>query len=602
MAYSHGAAAPGSSDQSISRPDKRDESQGRNDTHINPGKNHFLSGVSILTLSALAVKVIGLLYRIPMLNTLGSEGMGYFNTAYEVYALLCVLSTAGLPVAMSVLIAGGGNTPGGQTPSHVGQPAHTRPLTVRRIFRVSLGLFICLGAVGSAALWILAEPLCSGLGNPQAAACLRAISPTVFLICLSGAFRGYFQGKRNMTPTAVSQVMEALGKLLLGLLFATWAKARGADLPTTAAWAVLGLTVGTAVSVLYLAVHKRLTDAGSCRLPALSASASETVPGRRRILRSLLATAVPVTISAGVISLTKCVDLALILRRMQDAGLSTGEANALYGTYSTLAVPVFNILPSLTTSVAMSAVPALSTALARQRASVHGPDTEADAELAGEEVRRTAVSALRMTLWLAIPAGLGLCVFSGDILSLLFRSQPEAAALATPWLRVLGLAVPASCLITVTGAMLQAAGHAGCPVVSMLIGTGCKTVLAYFLLGVPSLGLMGAPLSSLVCDTVILIVNGLFLTRYARDMLPAPGEAAALCLLPSALAVCSIWLSQTLVRHAGWHVSIPVGTVIRIALVICLYAAGLGGVWLVKEGQNRQHAFRRGKKAIRKQD
>jgi stage V sporulation protein B len=206
----------------------------------------FLSGVSILTLSALLVKVIGLCYRIPLLNYLGTEGMGYFNTAYELYALFCVISTAGLPVAMSVLISA--------------CEAEGRFGDARRIYRVSLGLFAGIGVVGTALLWGLSQPFAELLGNPLASVCMRAISPTLFLICLSSAFRGYFQGRRNMLPTALSQVIEAGGKLFLGLAFAAYARGTGADLSTSAAYAVLGLTVGTGLSVLYLLIHKRMTD------------------------------------------------------------------------------------------------------------------------------------------------------------------------------------------------------------------------------------------------------------------------------------------------------------------------------------------------------
>lgn len=528
--------------------------------------SRFLSGVSVLTLSAVLVKVIGLLYRIPMLNRLGSEGMGYFNTAYEVYALLCVLSTAGLPVAMSVLISE-------VTATGKDGCLHTAP-TVRRIFSVSLGVFLAVGSLGSGAMFLLAEPLGKLLGNPEAAACIRAISPTVFLICLSGAFRGYFQGQRNMVPTAVSQVIEAMGKLFLGLLFAGYAKSKGADLPTTAAYAVLGLTVGTALSVLYLTLHKRwAVRKGKPRAEAVLLTDRE-IPGRRVVLRRLLWTAVPVTVSAGVISLTKCVDLALILRRVQDAGLTAREANALYGCYSTLAVPVFNILPSLTTSVAMSAVPALSAALSRMRAA----GESGERENARREVRRTASFALGLTLCLSVPAGLGLCVFAGDILGLLFSGQPAAVALATPWLRVLGLSVPAACLITVTGAMLQASGHAGCPVVAMLVGTGVKTVLAYFLLGIPSLGLLGAPISSLVCDTLILAVNAMFLARYAPDMLPGMKQGLAGLLLPLGLSVAAHLPVLAIARRYTPDIAAPVATLLRIAGVVVLYGAGLCAV------------------------
>ena len=158
----------------------------------------FLSGVSLLTLSAVAVKVIGLAYRIPMLRVLGTAGMGYFNTAYEVYALLCVLSTAGLPVAMSVLLAGGD-----------GAPAY-RALS-RRIYRVSLAVFCTIGVLGTAALLLPARLWAEMLGNPDAAASIRAVSPAVLAVCLAGAARGYFQGLSDMKPTAVSHVIEALG-------------------------------------------------------------------------------------------------------------------------------------------------------------------------------------------------------------------------------------------------------------------------------------------------------------------------------------------------------------------------------------------------------
>ena len=170
----------------------------------------FLSGASVLTVSAVVVKIIGLLYRIPMLSHLGTEGMGYFNTAYELYALFCVISTAGLPVAMSVLISrmeSDGQTGG-----------------ARRVFGISLALFAGVGLCGALLLWGLADAFAGLLGSPASAACMRAISPTVLLICLSSAFRGYFQGKRRMLPTAISQVIEAAGKLLLGLTLAAYAR------------------------------------------------------------------------------------------------------------------------------------------------------------------------------------------------------------------------------------------------------------------------------------------------------------------------------------------------------------------------------------------
>ncbi len=511
-------------------------------------RRSFLSGAGILTLSALIVKVIGLLYRIPLLRVLGTEGMGYFNAAYELYALFCVIATTGLPVAMSVLIS-----------SH-DEGDCTRPggARARRVFRVSLGAFLCIGLVGTALLWGLSAPFAALLGSERSAVCMRAIAPTVLLICLSSALRGYFQGHRRMTPTAVSQIVEAAGKLFLGLALATLARDRGCDLPTTAAYAAMGLTVGTALSLAYLTLSKWLGDR-AC--PREVTAETDPTPARR-ILRELAATAIPVTVGAGVIASAKCIDLILIHRRLATLGLSPETVASLYGCYSTLAVPVFNILPSLSTSVSLSAVPALAAAFAK------GKD-------GCRETRRTALSALRVTLWVAIPASLGLAVFSRDILSLLFAGQPMAVADAAPWLSCLALSVPAACLVTVTGGMLQAAGRANRPVLSMLVGVAAKTVLSYILLGDPRIGMMGAPLSSLLCDTVIVAGNLWFLSCHAPVMLPSAREALRLFLVPTLLASLSVAAVRALRDVLGARAITPLHTVLTVLAVMVLYGLGL---------------------------
>ena len=503
----------------------------------------FLGGVSILTASALVVKVIGLLYRIPMLSYLGTEGMGYFNTAYELYALFCVIATAGLPVAMSVLISASESraTNGGE---------------VRRIFRVSLGAFVILGASGMLLLYGFSDALAAMFKNSGASAGMRMISPTVLLICLSSAFRGYFQGKRSMTPTAISQVIEALGKLILGLTFAAMAKRRGCDLPETAAYAVLGLTVGTAISVLYLWVHKILLDRRqpSICLPRNRSADEDT-------LIRLLATALPVTLGAAVMSVTKVVDLALILRRLQSIGMSESTANALYGCYSTLVLPLFHMLPTLTTSVALPTVPALSAALG------------ARSQEGTAEAKNIVLSALRLTLLIAIPAAIGLSVFSEDVLMLLFGSQPEAVRMATPWLACIAWSVPMSCLITVSGAILQGAGHAARPVISLVCGTAVKAVLAYILLGLPSVGMLGAPVSTLICDAVIVIVNVVFMTRLLPEILPSANDFLKCIAFPTLAgggAVALVWLLR---RGLGWQKITPMHTLGTVLAVMCLYGA-----------------------------
>ena len=191
----------------------------------------FASGVMALTLSVTAVKIIGLVYKIPLLKILGAEGMGYFNAAYELYALFFVLSTAGLPVAVSILIS-----------EHA---AKGRMRQVGKIHKISLIVFFCLGSLGTLIMGVGAAGFADLLESQMARLCILAISPSVLFVCISGAMRGFFQGMQDMRPTAVSQVVEAIGKLFLGLVFALAAVRRGCSVPICAAYAVLGVTAGS---------------------------------------------------------------------------------------------------------------------------------------------------------------------------------------------------------------------------------------------------------------------------------------------------------------------------------------------------------------------
>ena len=438
-------------------------------------KDEFISGVLILSLSAIIVKIIGLIYKIPMLGLLGSEGMGYFNSAYEVYTLFCSVATTGLPVAMAVMIS-----------SKKGDESESR-----RIFRVSLGAFLVLGGVGCLTMVAFARPFAEFLGSDKALPCMLAISPTVLLICISGAYRGFFQGKGKMLPTALSQVIEALGKLILGLLLAFIALNFGADIPTVAAMAALGLTLGVGVSALYLA------SAAVFGKKKLTCDA-EGESSREKILPALLRTAIPVTLSSSVVSITKVIDMSMILRRLQDLGQSSEQAFSAYGSYTTLALPLFSLAPALVTSIAMPLIPSLSGAVSRG-------DREGQ--------KKVVEDALRLTVLISAPASLGLALFSKPILELIFSGEDAAIALAAPLLACLGLSVTLSCLITVENAILQSYGKAHIPLLAMAIGSVIKMAVAYFLIGNPDIGLMGAPISTFVCDLVINAVNFYFIGR-----------------------------------------------------------------------------------------
>lgn len=460
--------------------------------------NGFMSGVVVLSLSAVIVKIIGLIYKIPMLKLLGSEGMGYFNSAYEIYTLFCIIATTGLPVAMSVMIS---SEKGG----------------AEKIFRVAMRLFLLLGVVGSAVMIGFARPFSEFLGSDKTVFCIFAIAPTVFLICLSSAYRGFFQGHGKMLPTAVSQVIEALGKLLLGLLFAFIALRSGYSVDVVAAFAVLGLTLGTAVSVLYLMLSKRSSgEKATCSLGE---------ENDRGIAWRLMRTAIPVTLSAAVISLTKVIDMTMILRRLQDLGYESEVAFSAYGNYTTLALPLFSLAPALIASVAMPLIPSLSRAVAMNDA---------------EEQGRVVSDALKLTSIVSMPIAIGLSLFAKPILELVFSGESEAISEAYPLLVVLGLSVTSACLITVSNAILQAYSRAYIPIISMAVGSLVKIVLAYFLIGNSEIGILGAPISTFFCDLIINAVNFYCISR----VMPRTPSVSTVFLMPFTASAVAVILAR----------------------------------------------------------
>lgn len=502
-------------------------------TTPNATKKVFFSGVFLLTLSTVLVKLVGLIYKIPMLSYLGTEGMGYFHSAYEIYAVFCIVATAGLPVALSVLISAS-LTEGNENETN-------------RIWRVSLSLFVIIGLLGSVIMCLLARPICNWLKSAEAEACMIAIAPTLFLVCVSSAVRGYFQGYQRMLPTALSQLIEAMGKLAFGLLFAHMAMLQGASVPALAAAAGWGVTAGSVLSTLYLAFeHMRFSKKRKVRHRERRSEKEYSVE------KMLLQIALPITLGAFLISLTKVVDMTMILRRLQSIGYTSSEANKAYGSYTTLAISVFALLPTLLNSIALPLVPILSSAIS--------------AKDKGIEKKMVELS-YRINALIAIPAAMGITLFARPILALIFVNERTAIEEAAPLLSLLGISIFLSCMITVTNSVLHAYREVKIPVYATLAGLLAKLISAYFLIGAPSVGLLGAPISSFLCNITIVIINMHCVNRYCNQI-----NIRSLFLPPTLLALLSVGLSYAehlfLVSHFGEN---PLTTLTPIATAVILY-------------------------------
>ena len=491
----------------------------------------LLGGVAVLMPAALFTKIVGLCYKIPLIAIVGVSGMAYFLAAYHVYSVVFVLSATGLPTALSLLVARLAAKGEGTAP--------------RRALGVALLLFLSVGLCGTAALWCLAPFLAERIAMADAAAAIMAIAPALLLAAFTGAVKGYFQGLHRMLPTALCEVLEAAGKLGFGLWFALLAKGRGLPPPLVAAYAIFGITAGLALAALVLGVWLLIHLLGHRQ------KGEGTPPPRRALLGELCRVALPITANSLVMSLATLLDTALISGRLQAAGFAPEVANGMYSAYGNLAMPLYNLVPALLAPVNLSLMPLLGTAFSK--GDVKG----------GREVLS---GAMRLTALLSIPAALGLAVFAEPLLELIYGSAGAAVATAAPLLSLLALSVLPVTLLTLLGAALQAVGHTVLPVIAMGVGALVKLLAECLLLSLPAVQIYGAPISTLLCNLTVLVIEAIALSRVLSGAALSPG-ALFRPLLASAPAVAAGAALYIVLQR-----QIPFAILPALLLTVCLFA------------------------------
>lgn len=452
-------------------------------------KQSFLHGAAILALATAIVKVIGALYKIPLVNILGSTGYNYFLMAYNIYSVLLTISTAGLPVAMSRMV------------SEARTLGRTRQ--IRRIYNAALAVFMTIGVLGSSMMLIFAAQLASFMNSPNSVYAIRALAPAVLFVCLMSSFRGYFQGQSNMTPTSVSQVLEALCKLFIGLGAAYYITSLGNSVEVAAGGAIIGVTVGTIVGAFYL----WLCFVRNNRQLELTAASDEVLPFGKTVW-NLLAIAVPITIGAAGLQIINTIDSKIILGRLiYSVGLSQELADSYSGLYGS-AQTLFNLPSAFIVPITISVIPNVTEQLTLKNYT---------------GAKKIEQSAYRITALLALPCGVGLSVLSTPIQQMLYVNySADELAIAGPLLGILGLAVIFNCLVLLTNAILQAHGKVMIPVITMITGGLVKIAVNYLLVGNPSLGITGAPIGTLVCYFTITALNLVAMGRVMPEKVGLP--------------------------------------------------------------------------------
>lgn len=476
-----------------------------------PKKNSFFGGAAILTASVIVVKLIGALYKIPLGGILSDAGFADFNTAYNIYSLLIIISTGGLPVALSKMVSEAN--------------ALGRVNQVKKVFTLALAAFCVLGTISFCIMAFFPHQLADLMNDSKSANSILALAPAVFFICPMSAMRGYFQGHALMTPTAVSQVIEALCKLVIGLALASAFKTSLEDESMAAAGAILGVSVGCLLGAVYMYF--------CYRKHARSQPKSGDEPeDSRTILSTLARLAIPITLSSSVIALTNILDTSILLGQLQNAlGLAEDAARELKGVYDK-ALTLYNLPASFMVPLTASVIPHVSAALKVKRR---------------RQAAQISETALRTTALLAIPAGVGLFVLGEPIIRLLYASTD--VELAGWMLSVLGVASIAVCFMLVCNSILQAHQMVALPMATTVIGCALKLAVGYVLIGNEDIGIRGGAVSTVVCFWLIALLDLFIIKR----TLPRSLSLARVFVKPAAAAAAmgaAAWAVNGLVAKA----------------------------------------------------
>ena len=492
-------------------------------------KQTFLHGAALLAGATLLVKIIGALYKLPLRAVIGDEGYSYFSTAYDIYTVLLLISTAGLPVAMSRMISQASSL---EDRAQMG-----------KVYKTARAIFLILGLTSTLLMLGFCKVLANWQNQPDAWFAIACLAPCAFLMGIMSTYRGFFQGQSNMIPTSVSQVLEAMFKLVAGLAGAIAILQLSGSIPMAAGGAILGVTVSCVISSVYLFFCFRKADHPMDKGSVSGQTAKE-----------LLAIAIPITVGAAGLQLLTVLETGLYMEQLVttlEKGLLQGplvaqlgqeilEANPniadseipgkiaanMKGIYN-MAQTIYNMPNAFIAPITISVIPAITAHLTLKNS---------------QGVRSTEESAARITGLISLPCCVGLIVLASPIMNLLGGYTGLKLELAGALLGFLGVSIFLHAVVLTTNAILQAHGHAMVPVVNMLGSGAVKLVLVFILAGNPKLGILAVPIGTILCNLCIAILNLCAIGRIVPEK-PRMVRNLLRSLLPALLMGAAAWLS-----------------------------------------------------------
>lgn len=490
-------------------------------TKLLNNKSKLLLGTLILSVTALFCKVLGAFYRVPLTNILKAEGMGVYQLIYPIFSLLLIISTSGIPNAVSRLIS-----------EKISQNQIKYANTIAKYSIILIGGF---GLFLSVLMFVLAPYIATLQGNLLAVKGYYAIAPSVFVVSIISVLRGVFQGKQNMLPTAISQVIEQVLKVVLGLIFAFLFISKGIEFAVFGA--LLGVTISEFVAMIVLIIINTINK-HKIHLT------SEEVPSVSFICKEILKIALPITLNSLILPLLLVVDSVLIVNLLTDFGLSLGTATSHYGILTGVSNTIVNLPVVVATALSTAIVPSICTSL-----------KQGDLQLVNNKISLT----FKLILFVSIPSVLCLMIFSEPILNLLFPSiMINEGVLASNLLIYSSINILFLGFLQVSSAILQCLNKMWMPIINLFVSSVIKIVLTLIL--VPLLGIYGSVIASVSCYFVASLLNFILLLRLYK-----PKKIhVLLCVVASLILIGIVTIFQV----------VPIGVLGKFNIVISLILGG----------------------------
>lgn len=516
-------------------------------------KNKLITGALVLAVAGIICKVLGAVYRVPLAAIIGTTGMANYQIAFPVYSLLLVISSSGIPIAISKIVSQ--------------SVAEGNFGAVRKVFRVSLVSLLVLGFISSLVMLVFAAPIAAALGLPEADLSIVSIAPALFFAATVSAFRGYFQGLMSMQVTAVSQIIEQAVKLTLGIYLAFLLSPYGARFG--AAGALIGVSISEAAGLVYAIIM--YFAKGKSMIPACRGNIIRRPGDNLAVLKRIAAIALPVTVGACIAPIISAVDSATVINILKQTGHTANEASAMFGVLTGYVFPLAAMPSVVSIALCVSVVPSMTAAITR------GEVTSA---------RRQSSLVMKIALLVGIPSAILAFVFAEEALLLLYPSLTSAElGLAVLLLKIMSPGILLIMLLQTMTGIFQGFSKPYLPVLALAVGAVTKIALSESLIRVQQLGVAGAAISTVACYLVAACLDIVMLRREQKI-----GQTAKSVIKP-ALGLCFLLIACTYFS-VGVVLTLLAGIIGYVILVFATRALSTDELGLLKgNNSNNERNF-----------